>query len=231
MMNRPAKVALIRILSALVGVVPLLHTPALAQESAQPAIPPASEPTLDELLGLTRPGEKPQDAKVRAETERGLRPEDDNDGFARAVDLMETSARRLVEDRDPGLDTQRMQAEALAHLDKMIDEAQRQRNQRSRQRSSQQQQSQQNQQQGRQSSQSEQQSPGTQGGQPNVPRQDGAIRPPRVSDAASWGNLPEHVRQALTQGMSDRFSSLYQQMTEQYYRRLAEQAGQARRVR
>jgi len=33
------------------------------------------------------------------------------------------------------------------------------------------------------------------------------------------------VRGALTQGLSERFSSLYEELTRSYYRRLAEQAG------
>lgn len=73
-----------------------------------------------------------------------------------------------------------------------------------------------------QSQQAQQQAQTNQAGDPNVPRQDGALRAPPAGSAASWGNLPEHVRNALTQGRSDRFSSLYQQLTERYYRRLAE---------
>ena len=41
--------------------------------------------------------------------------------------------------------------------------------------------------------------------------------------AARWGNLPEHLRDALTQGVTDRFSSMYKATTEKYYKRLAEE--------
>jgi hypothetical protein len=34
--------------------------------------------------------------------------------------------------------------------------------------------------------------------------------------------LPDRVREALVQGLNDRFSSRYQRETERYYRRLAE---------
>ena len=37
--------------------------------------------------------------------------------------------------------------------------------------------------------------------------------------------MPERVRAALMQGSTDRFSTLYESMTESYYRRLAEEAG------
>jgi hypothetical protein len=39
---------------------------------------------------------------------------------------------------------------------------------------------------------------------------------------ASWGNLPERVRQALIQGSGDSFSKEYQRLTEEYYKRLGE---------
>jgi hypothetical protein len=41
---------------------------------------------------------------------------------------------------------------------------------------------------------------------------------------AAWGNLPARVRDQLMQGRHDQFSSLYESMTETYYRRLAEEA-------
>lgn len=39
-----------------------------------------------------------------------------------------------------------------------------------------------------------------------------------------WGSLPVRLRKQLMQGMEDRFSSLYRNLTEQYYRRLAEES-------
>ncbi|GJQ30742.1 MAG: hypothetical protein HBSAPP03_26260 [Phycisphaerae bacterium] len=195
--------------------------------SAIAQTPPPAEPDLDVLLGLRRPGEvAPADPNAaQRERDRLLSPAEITDEFEKAVVLMDESSRRLAEAKDPGLDTQRLQEDTLRHLDKLIADAQqRSRSRQQRQRQQQQQQQQSSQQQQQQSSQSgSTPTDSTQGGTPSVPRQDGQLNTPRAADAASWGNLPEHVRQALTQGLSDRFSSLYQQMTEQYYRRLAEE--------
>ena len=40
------------------------------------------------------------------------------------------------------------------------------------------------------------------------------------------GMLPARLRQALLQGSADRYSSLYESLTETYYRRLAEEASE-----
>lgn len=198
--------------------------------SGQPGVPPL--PTLDELLGLppAKPAEAPKaEDATRTELDRRLAGEGGEGEFAEAVALMADAAKRLGEASDTGVQTQRVQDEALRRLDKLIDEAQRQssRSQSKSRRPQQGEQDAQAQAQQRQTSQAQAQgqTPGAQAGEGNVPRQDGAANPPRAAGGASWGNLPEHVRQALTQGQSDKFSSLYQQMTEQYYKRLAEEAG------
>jgi hypothetical protein len=49
------------------------------------------------------------------------------------------------------------------------------------------------------------------------------MRPGQAAAGAAWGALPERLRDALTQGLSDRYSSLYEGATESYYRRLAEE--------
>jgi len=41
---------------------------------------------------------------------------------------------------------------------------------------------------------------------------------------SEWGNLPERVRDVIRQGSRDRIASLYQRLTEEYYRRMAEDA-------
>jgi hypothetical protein len=46
------------------------------------------------------------------------------------------------------------------------------------------------------------------------------------SSSAGWGELPERVRERLVEGSSDYFSTLYEALTEAYYRRLAEEASQ-----
>ncbi|MDX2131126.1 MAG: hypothetical protein SFY69_03625 [Planctomycetota bacterium] len=210
------------------------------QPAEKPGTPPASPgvpplPTLDELLGLPPAREPAPDAPkaedaTRTELDRQLTAGDVADDFNQAVQLMSDAARRLETARDKGPQTQRVQDEAIKRLDKLIDEAQRQASRSKSKSKSRQQQPQpgEGDQPQRQSTQADASSPSAEGGEPSVPRQDGAGNPPRASGGASWGNLPEHVRQALTQGQSDKFSALYQRMTEEYYKRLAEEAGRRR---
>ena len=39
-----------------------------------------------------------------------------------------------------------------------------------------------------------------------------------------WGNLPERMRNLLRQGMRESVSKMYRNLTESYYRRIAEDA-------
>jgi hypothetical protein len=39
---------------------------------------------------------------------------------------------------------------------------------------------------------------------------------------SEWGSLPQRVRDMLLQGRNEKFSSLYEKLTGEYYRRLAE---------
>ncbi|MCC6678203.1 MAG: hypothetical protein IT436_13765 [Phycisphaerales bacterium] len=195
-------------------------------EDATPARtePGPALPGLDDLLGL--PGEggggvEPARDPSRDALDQQLDLEAPGDPFEQAVELMGRSAVRLVDARDAGLGTQRIQEEVIRKLDKMIDEAQKSQQQQS-SKSKSRSQSQQQQQQ-RQETQAQTKS-GDNTGQTNVPgRQDGPRREGAPPSTAAWGNLPEHVREALMQGFSDRFSSLYQSMTEAYYRKLAEE--------
>lgn len=192
--------------------------------------PPAEQelPSLDALLGL--PEEAPAGDAAREALDRALSPEEAGEEFEQAVVLMDQTASRLNDAGDAGLQTQRLQEDILRKLDKLIESAeqnQQQRQSRSRQRQQQQQQQQQ-QQAGAQQSQ-QQQAQNNSGARASdstaETNPEGQAAQPRALEAqaaAAWGRLPEHVRQALVQGLSDRFSSMYQQMTEAYYRRLAE---------
>lgn len=185
--------------------------------------PPGQGPTLDELLGLTNPSdvsERP-DGDLDRELGGGLAS-----AFLRAVDLMERASTRLGTDRHTGLATQRVQEEAIAALDQLIEAA---RNQQNQQQQQQQQQSQQQQQQAPQQQQQDQQGQqqqqttdpqGVQGG----PQQGGTLGD-EAAAGATWGALPPRVREALRQGSSDAYSAVYRAITEAYYRRLAEEAG------
>lgn len=193
-----------------------------SQPDAGPALP-----GLDDLLGLPGDGKPAENAArdpSRDALDRQLDLEAAGDPFEQAVELMGRSAVRLVDSRDAGLATQRIQEEVIRKLDKLIDEAQKnQQQQSSKSKSKPKDQQQQQQEQQRQESQA-QARPADNTGQTNVPgRQDGPRRDGAPPATAAWGNLPEHVREALMQGFSDRFSSLYQSMTESYYRKLAEE--------
>ena len=46
---------------------------------------------------------------------------------------------------------------------------------------------------------------------------------PLAEAKANWGNLPPRVRDELLEGVSEKFSPVYREMTESYYKRLAEE--------
>lgn len=209
--------------------------PASNPAPAQPTPPPGQLEDLDALLGTTKDTEAPKKTDGAADQpaqtprqasealERGLREQDVSDDFEQAVAMMGDVSKRLTA-RNAGLDTQRIQEEILLRLDKLIEQARQNSSNSPKPKGQQQQQS------AQRSAQQSQQRPGNQTtrgdnqGQTNNPAGEDAR--PRTLDpapAAAWGNLPDHVRQSLVQGLSDRFSSLYQSLTEEYYRRLAEQ--------
>ena len=55
------------------------------------------------------------------------------------------------------------------------------------------------------------------------PMQQGDINTVLEESRAEWGSLPPRVRDQLLQGRKEKFSSLYQQLTQEYYKRLAEE--------
>lgn len=206
----------------------------------QPAQQPEKkqdEPSLDELLGLDKgkaktddkdkPAADPNNAKSTqdAALERALRPTEDRDDFKATVDLMKETSDRLVAQSDPGLDTQRLQEQVLRKLDKLIDDAQKNQGKSSKQKPKDQNDQDQNpNQQQQQSSQSKPTpQPGTQAQGGDVPQQQAQPNSVAAGASAAWGGLPPHVRDALMQGLSDRFSTSYQRLTEEYYKRLASQ--------
>jgi TolA-binding protein len=160
-----------------------------------------------------------------------LAGEEQGDAFEQAVRLMRESAERLESAGDSGVQTQRLQEEAIKRLDQLIAQAQRQRSRQQQQQQQQQQSREQREQQAqRQSSQQQQaeaqgQNPGGTGDRdnPGRPGQAARLNPAQLAGSAAWGNLPAHVREALVQGLADRYSSMYQRLTEEYYRRLAEE--------
>jgi hypothetical protein len=230
-MNR---VCSILIAAALAGLPAVALAQSEAQPQPKPAKPQPQDPTLDELLGL--PKAKPAPAKLqdvgppegpkpdapdraKAELERQLSPAEVSEAFEQAVAMMGQTADRLEKSRDPGLDTQRMQEDVIRKLDMLIDQAKKQQN-KSKSKNKKPDPGQQQQQQQQSSQQQSKTNDPKQGGGPDLMNGGTHASP---GGTAVWGNLPEHVRNALMEGSTDQFSSLYKTMTEKYYKRLAEE--------
>jgi len=193
--------------------------------------------SLDELLGLEDDERDVEAAggnvadSAREELERSLTGREIGDRFIEALQQMDESADRLDELSDAGVVTQRLQEEVLRKLDVLIEQSEQQeQQQRSRSSSSSSQQEQQaraeQQRRAQQRSEAEAEERGSQNTGSEAPppgRQDEELNPMVDAAAAAWGSLPERVREALVQGLNDRFSSRYERETERYYRRLAEQ--------
>jgi len=205
--------------------------------------PPARDvpPSLDDLLDL-RPDERDvsaeqsiADQQASEELRRRLAAEAIGDAFAQAIRLMGLVVARLGETMDTGIETQRAQDDVIARLESLIEESRRQSQSGSSCSSSASSQSRQQQQQqpGAQSSQgtsgqqSEQQAASDDGegdgeGAPPFAEQDN-LSVALEGSRSEWGALPDRVRDMLLQGRRERFSSLYEQLTREYYRRLAEE--------
>ncbi len=212
------------------------------------AVALAQQPSLDDLLDLTPPPSDapapPSDVPLDPEVARRLQGQGAADVLEQAIADMEEVSHRLGRDLDPSLTTQRQQEEILAKLDRVIEEAKKQQQQSSsgggssgqsqgqsqgqqsgsaqNQGQGQQQGSGQNQGQDGQQSQGEGQesSPGVRS--PSDPRQGEATRPIE-EQRAEWGNLPPRLRDQLLEGTREKFSPIYRDLTEQYYKRLAEE--------
>jgi len=201
-------------------------TSARAQDASSAADPepPVGLGDLDAMLGLEPSTDTPDRGTdsdnqaldvLEGELERALDGEAITQTFEDAVALMNDSAKRLGDRQDTGIDTQRMQAEAIRKLEVLIKNAQQQQQQSKSQQQQQQQQQQQNQPNQQQQQQQQQQGDNQQ-----------EIQPPgaQSGDLSRWGGLPTRLRDALLQGADERFSTLYRSMTERYFERLAEEA-------
>lgn len=212
--------------------------PALASSQDEGA--PASQPqkdspaSLDELLGIggdesARSAAEAARRDTQEELRRQLADTKVTDALEVAFEKMLISAELLEEELDSGLGTQRLQEEILAKLDQLIDQARRQQLMAMASSSPS----------GSSRRETPRQTPPADqsknvGGQPNArssdsrtggppPRQDGDINRVLDETRSEWGHLPRRIRDMLLQGRNDRFSGLYRRLTEEYYRRLAEE--------
>lgn len=226
-------------------------TPPASPSATTP--PPANAPkTLDELLGIggTAAGTD-EAARMQRERQlqRSLNEEDLTDLGKAAAESMQVATTLVRDRRETGLGTQRAQRQAVENLDALIDGATRfdkQQKQQKQQKGSKG---------GSQRKPSGGKAGGEDGsGQPQPsgsPQQDKGERdesrprgqagdqvdPPPPEDAAmaangtlvegrsEWGRLPQRIREIMSQARRDRISAIYQQATEAYYRRLAEERG------
>lgn len=245
--DAPAKLAMLALLVASSGAV-------FARQSAPPAEPPPAQspppeknsdplPDLDDLLGLpkapARPGAEPPPSEPppadapadlnKQELERKLTAQEMNEKFRNAVRQMGESADRIERAGDLGIVTQRLHEEILRNLDVLIKQSQDSSSSSGSSSSSSSQSdedakraAQQKQQKGGQNPEA---GPGENRGEAMPPAMTAAERQARLDTArAAWGNLPERVRDSLLEGSSDYFSSLYEAMTEAYYKKIAEEA-------
>ena len=222
--------------------------PAKTDAPKAPTAPPAK--TLDELLGIDGPssGDAAAQAQRDRKLEKSLKEEDLKDLAKNATESMELATTLVGQKRDAGIGTQRVQADALASLDALIDAAtkfqKQQQSKGSSSGSSSSKQKQQQQGEGQQQSgkpeeagkpeQAAGQKPKQAGERSKDGTQGDQVEPPPPEDASvaasgvlqegrsEWGRLPQRIREIMSQARRDRISAIYQQATEAYYRRMAE---------
>ena len=200
-------------------------------------------PTLDELLGLeteqpANPDGSPtiEDPNIEdpnaAALDAVLTPQQAGEAFTQAVQLMDQVAGRISDNNDLSIATQRLQEDILAKLDQVIEAANENNSNSSSSsssssQSSSEQQDQPDQQQSQQG-EGDQQNPSNQSGEESMPGGASEANPGDevAPDGVSWGALPARIRDALSQGISDKYSELYRTLTEQYYKSLAEDEDQ-----
>lgn len=212
-------------LLALASAAVLAAAPAAAGQEDEPRRPPS----LDELLGLDEEDRDQRGGEVAGqeaaeELQRRLDDEQLRHAFAVALEKMTLSAELLETHLDPGLATQRVQQEILVNLDRLIDEARKQCA-------------------GGGASSARPSATPQEGQEPGKRAGDDSSRTPRdraraggdgepleqedvgavlEETGSEWGSLPQRVRDMLLQGRNEKFSSLYERLTREYYRRLAE---------
>lgn len=205
-------------------------------------------------VGSSTSGDEPSssasDAAEREQAKRLERSLDEaslQDLAQKALEGMRAASARLTDQSDAGLGTQRIQEDVVKSLERLLEEAQKQ--QKKQQSSSSSSSSSSRSQKKGQSG--EPQDPNERNGQQRRPNRSDKQGQQKSSSAASgeaeaeagvrdsdevatggelsesrveWGQLPERVRELVLQGRRDRVSTIYERLTREYYRRLAEEA-------
>ena len=224
--------------------------PAEKPAAAPKPAPPPAQPSLDDLLGIKpKPSEKPATATTptkpedsstaadgapdqsRADLDRLLSAQEIGDALKQAIALMGDASKRMNDHADNGLGTQRVQEDVVKRLDQLLASLDKQKQQGSGSPKP-----------GPQNNDAQQEpgaskpKPGQGQGQPKPQPggdgmqahdgptlQEGTLKPELESARAAWGSLPARIRAMLMQGTEDRFSSRYKALTQEYYKRLAEE--------
>ncbi len=203
--------------------------------------------TLDELLNLEPAPKKSQAPQkdVREDLVKALTARQVGDAFEKLIGQMRDASERLGADRDSGLQTQRLQQEILDKLDSVIASAKRQSSssksggsssgggkpssasEATKHNSAQESDSKNGQAQAaaKRAAAKSSSSPTDQANAATA-QQPGRKTGPIKTHRMEWGHLPQRLRDELMQGTRERFSPLYERLTEQYYQRLAEEADQ-----
>ena len=207
--------------------------------------------SLDELLGVPEAANNQSDdasvagsaddAATREQKKRLQRALDEatlQDLVARAIEGMRTASTQLTDAKDPGIATQRVQEDVVRTLDRLLEEAKKQQKKGSKSSS----QSKSGKPQGKSDDPAEQN--GQQSSSKKSGEQKNSASGPGAGESSNessrgdesvagieltesrieWGQLPERVRELVLQGRRDRVSSIYERLTREYYRRLAEEA-------
>ena len=227
---------------------PVPAPPPSEQQPAKPVskdAPPAKDApkSLDDLLGVPQGesgGGSAEDAARREQEKRLEKSLDESsmsDLVQRALDGMKTASERLTDAKDAGLGTQRVQEDVVKTLDRLLQEAQRRQSKSSssskssgkrdhKQDPSEQNGQQQKQQQKKPTKSSQTSSSNDSNDDSREGTRDDAIAQTQELNESriEWGRLPERVRELVLQGRRDRVSTIYERLTREYYRRLAEEA-------
>lgn len=216
------------------------------QQGSGEATPPKDAPkSLDDLLGVPQAegaGTSADDAARREQEKRLEKSLDEasmSDLVQRAIDGMKTASDRLSDAKDAGLGTQRVQEDVVKTLDRLLQEAQRRQSKSSSsskssgKRDSKDDPTEKNGQQQKQKQQQRKQpKPSQSSGASDSAddsregsREDAVAETQELTESRiEWGRLPERVRELVLQGRRDRVSTIYERLTREYYRRLAEEA-------
>lgn len=215
--------------------------------------PAADPPSLDEALGIGGDGKDRSAEQRKSDLDRSLDGAKPRDILASAIDDMRQSARLLDEKEAglPARRAQesvvRKLDELIASAQRMQQQQQQQQSSSGQQQQSSQSKGKSGQQEGKDGEREEPREDGQERGGRDGSKQEGndgsrsksagdsgmneppPSQDPTTQDAqfdegrAEWGRLPPRVREAVRQGFRDPMSSAYRRLTQDYYRRLAEE--------